>query len=457
MLLEFTFQNFACFHMENTFSMVGTREKQHTEHVAKLFGCRAAKVLPIAALFGANASGKSTFIEALSFAKRFVTTPSGLDDLIPVAPFAADLAQHMTDESLPVTHFSFLILVGDELFRYAFSVNETRVLFEKLAKAHGEREELLFLRDMADISQPIRFGTGLADTARLDAVFQGTRGNQLFLNNTAFQNLDTFRGVFEWFRDQLEIIDPGAYFVPVERFFDHDSPLGGRLQEALDALDTGIVDLKLVDIPVESVAMAPEERDRIAARLKEGMTYRLRNGKDIVILSRESGVVNARRMIAIHRDKNDGVFPLPMVAESDGTIRLIDLLPAFFTLGNPSARKVYIVDELDRSLHPTLMRYLVELFLKTASASTRSQIVFTTHNIDLMTQEVFRRDEMWIVRKSRVGESELLCLGDFKDIRYDKDIRKSYMEGRFGGIPHISPRMNLDPPSEGAPTQSENC
>lgn len=454
MLLEFTFRNYACFHGESTFSLVGTREKQHAEHVARLSGFHATKVLPIAALFGANASGKSTFIEAISFAKRFVTAPSGLDDLIPVFPFAADFATKTADASSPSSHFSFLILVGDELFSYAFTVDETHVLLEKLSKVHGEREELLFLRDTA-AAQPIRFGTGMADTARLDAVFQGTRSNQLFLNNAAFQNVDTFRSVFEWFRDQLEVIDPSAFFIPVERFFDHSSPLGGRLQEALDALDTGIVDLKLVDIPVESVTMASEDKDRIAARLKEGMTYRLRIGKDIVILSRESGVVKARRMIAVHRDRDGGSFSLPMAAESDGTIRLIDLLPAFFTLGDPSARKVYVVDELDRSLHPTLMRYLVELFLKTASRETRSQIVFTTHNIDLMTQDVFRRDEMWIVRKSRIGESELLCLGDFKDIRYDKDIRKSYMDGRFGGIPHISPRLNLDPPSDVGVAQPE--
>lgn len=449
MLLEFTFRNYACFHGETTFSLMGTREKQHADHVARLSGYREAKVLPIAALFGANASGKSTFIEALSFAKRFITAPSGLDDLIPVFPFAADLSPDKPTDKLPSSRFSFLVLVGDELFVYDFTVNETQVLFEKLSKAHGEREELLFFRDASDTAHPIRFGTGLADTARLEAVFQGTRSNQLFLNNAAFQNVDTFRGVFEWFRDQLEIIDPSAYFIPVERFFDRDSPLKGRLQEALDALDTGIMDLKLVDIPVESLAMASDEKDRASARLKEGMTYRLRNQKDIVILSRENGAVKARRMIAVHRDKNGKSFPLPIAAESDGTIRLIDLLPAFFTLGNPAARKVYVVDELDRSLHPTLMRYLVELFLDTASRDTRSQIVFTTHNIDLMTQDVFRRDEMWIVRKSRAGESELLCLGDFKDIRYDKDIRKSYMEGRFGGIPHISPRMNLDPPSVG--------
>lgn len=441
MLLEFTFRNFACFRNECTFSLSGTKEKQHSERLARLRGFRDAKVLPVASVFGANAAGKSTLIAALSFAKQFVTSPAGLDDLIPVSVFQGKGGT----ERKNAPSFSFVLLVGEELFRYSFEVDQERVFSERLAKIRATRDELLFERDDRRAEPSIRFGSGLADTARLEAVFLGTRRNQLFLNNAAFQNVETFRPVFEWFRDQLEIIDPGAWFVPIERFFDRQSPLYGRLQKALDDLDTGIVDIELVEVPAESVALPPEASERIASRLKEGTMFRFRFGKDIVVFSREDGAVKARRMVAVHRDASGGTFRLPMTSESDGTIRLIDLLPAFFTLGDPASRKVYVVDELDRSLHPTLMRYLVETFLKTAAPDTRSQIVFTTHDIDLMTQDLFRRDEMWIVRKNPDGGSDLLCLGDFKDIRYDKDIRKSYMEGRFGGIPRISPALDLAP------------
>ena len=106
-----------------------------------------------------------------------------------------------------------------------------------------------------------------------------------------------------------------------------------------------------------------------------------------------------------------------------------------------SAKKVYVIDEFDRSLHPTLMEYLICQFLQSVGAGTRSQILFTTHNMQLLTQDIFRRDEMWLVRRDSDGVSDLVSFGDFKDIRFDKDIRKSYLEGRLGGIPHISPRM----------------
>ena len=89
------------------------------------------------------------------------------------------------------------------------------------------------------------------------------------------------------------------------------------------------------------------------------------------------------------------------------------------------------------------MEYLVKLFLRTVGPTTRSQILFTTHNMEMMTQRIFRRDEMWLVRRNAVGESSLVSLADYEDIRFDKDVRKSYLEGRLGGIPHISPRMDF--------------
>ena len=88
------------------------------------------------------------------------------------------------------------------------------------------------------------------------------------------------------------------------------------------------------------------------------------------------------------------------------------------------------------------MEYLIRLFLQSAGAGTRSQILFTTHNVQVLTQDIFRRDEMWLVRRDSDGVSELVSLGDFKDIRFDKDIRKSYLEGRLGGIPHICSLAN---------------
>lgn len=135
-----------------------------------------------------------------------------------------------------------------------------------------------------------------------------------------------------------------------------------------------------------------------------------------------------------------------MRQESDGSQRVIDLLPAFLELSATQSEKVYVIDEVDRSLHTLLIRCLLEGYLAKCSQNSRSQLLFTTHNVLLMDQDLLRRDEMWIAERNAEGVSSLLSFSEYKDVRYDKDIRKSYLQGRLGGIL----RILLQSPIEGS-------
>ena len=126
-----------------------------------------------------------------------------------------------------------------------------------------------------------------------------------------------------------------------------------------------------------------------------------------------------------------------MRRESDGSQRVIELLPAFLDLATETSDAVYVVDELDRSLHTILTRRLLETHLSSCSAESRRQLLFTTHDVLLLDQNLLRRDEMWVTERDATGASTLISFGEYKDIRYDKDIRKSYLQGRMGGIPRI--------------------
>ncbi|MBT3291657.1 MAG: AAA family ATPase, partial [Victivallales bacterium] len=117
--------------------------------------------------------------------------------------------------------------------------------------------------------------------------------------------------------------------------------------------------------------------------------------------------------------------------------RVIDLLPAFQQLWGQTSAKVFVIDELDRSLHTLLTRQLLEAYLDTCSKDTRSQLLLTTHDVLLMDQDLLRRDEMWVVERDSSGSSSLLSFSDYKKVRYDKDVRKSYLQGRLGGVPRI--------------------
>jgi len=123
--------------------------------------------------------------------------------------------------------------------------------------------------------------------------------------------------------------------------------------------------------------------------------------------------------------------------ESDGTQRVVELLPAFIEASGSLANKVYLIDEVDRSLHTLLTRSLLEGYLASCHPDSRNQLIITTHDVLLMDQRLFRRDEMWVTERDQQGVSHLIPFSDYKDVRNDKDIRKSYLQGRLGGIPRI--------------------
>ena len=146
--------------------------------------------------------------------------------------------------------------------------------------------------------------------------------------------------------------------------------------------------------------------------------------------------------MSYHENENGEEIQFDIGKESDGTMRLLELLPAFLLCEMPSRVKsksymVVFIDELDRSLHYLLLRRLLERMLSSCNADSRSQLIFTTHDLLLMDQELLRRDEMLFVERDDFGVSSVIPLNEYKGVRLDKDIRKSYIQGRFGGIPKI--------------------
>jgi len=180
-------------------------------------------------------------------------------------------------------------------------------------------------------------------------------------------------------------------------------------------------------------------RADLQAELKEGMTVRLiaEPANDRFLVTRQNGELKAKKLISFHKDIKGQDIKFDMQNESDGTQRSIDLLPAFLDLSTQSSDKVFIIDELDRSLHTLLTRRLLEGYLLACGPKCRSQLLFTTHDVLLMDQDLLRRDEMWVAERDSNGSSTLISFSEYKDVRNDKDIRKSYLQGRLGGVPRL--------------------
>ncbi|MDD4349315.1 MAG: AAA family ATPase, partial [Opitutales bacterium] len=155
------------------------------------------------------------------------------------------------------------------------------------------------------------------------------------------------------------------------------------------------------------------------------------------LLRRLNEKTEASRLTTYHKRSDGKAIAFEIAEESEGTERMIDLLPAFFELTDPDTDKIFFIDEIDRSLHTHLTRGMIESFLETRSTRSRAQLFFTTHDPLLLDQELLRRDEIWFIDKLDAGQSKLTALSDFKGVRYDKDIRKNYLLGRFAGVPAV--------------------
>ncbi|MCB2186018.1 MAG: ATP-binding protein [Deltaproteobacteria bacterium] len=435
MIISFSLENWMSFRNRVTFSMVASRERQHGDRVSKL-GKYQTRVLPIAALYGGNASGKTNFFKAMNFAKRLVAKGTQPDSLIPLEPFRLG-----ADGTNDPSHFAFELLIDEIIYDFSFAVTRKAVLQERLVKIGKTSEKVLYYRHKGTIE----FDASLGKDEFLRFAFQGTRDNQLFLTNSVSQKVENFRPVYDWFKNTLELVAPDSRFEPYEIFLDENHPHYSTMNLLLAQLDTGITHLGIETIPVDNLKIPDGFKTMLMEDFKRGNTVKLLGGpfKEASLVTSEAGEMVTKKLFAYHA-KDDGTeAKFELCQESDGSQRVIDLLPTFLDLADHLSRKVYIIDEIDRSLHTLLTRSLLEAYLGTCSTETRSQLLFTTHDVLLMDQQLLRRDEMWVAERDSRGASNLYSFAEYKDVRYDKDIRKSYLQGRLGGIPRIMLREAL--------------
>jgi uncharacterized protein len=441
MLIRLTLANFLSFRDETSFSMLATREKQHAERVYT-DQKRDLKILPIAALYGANGSGKSNFYRLILFIRDLVLDPAqNPDDQIPIRPFRLD----SVSEERP-SRFSIEVLTHDNsIYRLTVAVTAKRVIEEKLELVGTTKDRLVYSRSADEgWTWGELHGESIAAEERDFLAFKArdTLPNQLFLGVLRGRSIRHVDPVIEWFRKGLQLMTPNTVFKQLEINLQKIAGLRQYCIAALRRADTGIASLARHDIPLNSIPLPEnvgpdmEQMFRKVIPVGNGMLMSTPDGDRFTLRHEEDGL-HATRLTTVHRTKDGRKVEFFMSDESDGTQRFVDLLPAFYDLVQPDQPKVFVIDEIDRSLHTELTRSLLEAFLQSLTSHSRSQLIFTTHDVMLLDQEILRRDEIWFAEKDEDGNSKLVGLSDFKGVRADKDIRKSYLLGRFGGMPRI--------------------
>lgn len=442
MLLNFTVGNWMSYRDEASLNMTASLERQHRDTLAKIPGFRSKRALPVAAVYGGNASGKTGIFKAISAMKHMVVNDPGLDGLLPVEHFMLQ-----GGSSLRPTVFDMTFLAGKRVYRYVVEATLIGVSYESLEIVSERANCDIFEREVTKEGQTFKFCEDFFQSVDfLNFAAKATRKNQTFLGSAVAQNVEELEEPYRWFADTLELVGVESQARSFATAMDRREDFLGFAAKTLSRLDTGIVGLEGERVDISSLpknadllksvtALAEDEMATVVVEKAAGdygfemLTTHLEEGRPIV-----------ERLRTVHMGSGGQEYRFSLGMESSGTQRLMGLLPMLFDLRGAegaSGSKVYVVDELDRCLHTMLTSRLIEDFLASCNETTRKQLLFTTHDLLLMDQSLMRRDEMYIAQRGADGCSELVGLAEFEGIRYDKDLIRSYLNGRFGGIPML--------------------
>ncbi|QMW06150.1 AAA family ATPase [Spirosoma foliorum] len=421
MLIEFSVGNFLSIKDRQTLRLDAASISEHRD---QLIDAGRYKLLRSAVIYGANASGKSNVLKAMETMSLIVTTSSrhSSTDSIEVEPFRLS-----TETEGKPSYFEVLFLLGGIRYRYGFEVDRKVVQSEWLFMARKEQEKTLFLREKNEINvfKDFKEGKGLEER---------TRDNALFLAICDQFNGELAKRILEWFSQLVSI--SGISHERLRRFTMRNIEKNDQsnLLKFINRVDLGINNISFgqESFPIDDLTGFTDEFKRL---LVDG----LKDGKLTTIETHHQKFDAEKKLIGYEffdLDKN----------ESSGTNKLFDLSGSIFDTLEDSG--VLIVDELDAKLHPLMTQAIIRLFNQPELNPNNAQLIFATHDTNLLSGKLFRRDQIYFTEKDQYGATSLYSLVEYQEedgtkVRKDRSFEEDYIRGRYGAIPFIGDLSKL--------------
>jgi len=416
MLLQFSVENYLSFKEQAILSLVPSSDKEHSNNINNngIF-----KGLNTIAIYGANASGKSNLFKAATIALNMIRNSANtqVDQLLPVVPFKLD------DESKgKPSAFEFQFVASDgKKYIYGFSALPDRVVEEYLYGYNTSRPTKIF-----DRTETNSYEFSRTTKKELEPIIRFTTKNRLFISSATLLNAESTRIAYEWlskgidaFMDVRELQNrAAAYYMK-----DYDNNSRENIEFTKELFKAADISISDIDYSYRKIDEMPPDVPRIMI-----------NNEPILPAVEIRQEVNTEHIVT-DEDGNVKKYKLSLQEESLGTTMLFLYGP--FLKETLDKGKVLFIDEIDRSMHPFVVSYLISLF--SSDRNNGAQLIVTTHDTSQLSLESFRRDQIYFTEKDqKTGASDLYSLDDFeKPVRKDENIRKKYLQGRYGAIPYV--------------------
>ena len=447
MLVYFSAENFRSIKEPIELDMrAAPKLRRLAHHTRKPISKNKLKLLKTALIYGANASGKSNILKAMNVAQNLIIDSQTSVDILKTQKFS------LVDKIEKNSSFYFEFIIGKTHLTYGFEISDERVIEEELGvyDDKGDNLILVFKRTFNNVSNEYVIESEsdkiLSDDKNAFNEFKilckYTPKDQLLLNKSSdWDDSSDLKAIGSctlaaktFFQHFLVIIFPTTSYGGLPKDLN-DLDNSGNYLSIFNKFDTGVDSIIHNSIPIERFDL--DVIDEIKKKISEsgGGALKLTVKHEEYIAWFKGGDIIISSLQAVHKIKGveDKIFNLK--DESDGTIRLLDLLP---TLRNSDelTSTTFVIDEFDRSLHPNLSRSIIENFIDCENENN-NQLIVTTHQSELLDSKLLRRDEIWFVQKEWDQSSKLYSLDDYSE-RFDKDIQKAYLSGKYGAVPVLS-------------------
>jgi len=396
-------------------------------------------VLRRGGFFGPNASGKSSFIASIAFARNFIVDGQKSGKGIRIDQFGGDF-----EELKGISVFQFVFYIDGEVYEYGFSLDRKQVHEEWLSQLTKTGFVSLFTRvtddsGKTDIDIESKFAPRNSNERKLAEILkesiQENQKNQLFLYKLYDNGIKKAEKILDWFKS-IQIIFPDSKVRALPIRMKDDIELRTYIGEMLCKMDTGVFGIYVASEEIDFHDFAnelqlPKEMIEDIEDIRNGI-INFAGRYFIFAENRKKRTVLVQ--LKFEHKLNGQSIQFDIEDESDGTQRLLDLLPMLFAMREDS-HAIYFVDEIDRSLHTKLSQYLLSEFINCCE-NTYNQIIFTAHDINLINTNNFKQEEIWFIEKNNLGESRLRPFSDF-NLQEGQDVLKAYLSGRFGAVPMI--------------------
>ena len=416
MLIEFSVTNFRSIKAEACLSLVASRDKKHGDsnvvepNLAE--NARPIQLLRSAAIYGANASGKTNLLLGLKTMHDIVLHASDSLDELPVTPFRFDPECH----TLP-TSFEVICVADGVRYQYGFSATPHEVTDEWLYAWPSGRMQVWFERSRSETSDEPSWKFGRKLTGDREVWRRATRPQALFLSTAVSLNSTQLLPLFNWFRERLHVASFGGW-----------SPRFSL--EYCDKNQTDIVDfLTVADLAVTDIRIV--EKDFSPEMLPKGMSTELKKE----ITEKLAGKRTVEDVFLRHQPIGGKSAELEMDEESHGTQKMFALAGPW--LDSLDKGNIIVFDELHDNLHPALVRFLINRFHDPEANPYGAQLIFSTHDTSILDRDMFRPDQIWFCERNAHLETSLFSLSDFRPRRGVENLEKAYLAGRFGALPYI--------------------